>query len=267
MKIKNFLKFVTPFFFISCFVNYSHAQQQSAEAIAKKLANPVSSLISVPFQNNIVYGIGDNYGSQNILNIQPVIPVSLSKKINLIFRYIQPIVTQYNVTGPNTNQSALGDAVASIFVSPSQSKIVWAIGPVFGVPTATNKLTGTGKFSMGPTGIFLVQSSGWTYGFLAYQYWSVAGEGSRGNVTQGYLQPFLNYNWKSGAGIAVNAELTQNWKVKRTLTFINPVITGVTKLGSQTISLGVGPRIPISAPDGLKGKFGFRAAITLVFPK
>jgi hypothetical protein len=36
---------------------------QKWQNFAKKLANPIASLISVPFQNNSDYGIGDLNGS------------------------------------------------------------------------------------------------------------------------------------------------------------------------------------------------------------
>ena len=39
--------------------------------VAKKLANPIASLISVPFQSNLDVGIGDNNGSRMVVNIQP----------------------------------------------------------------------------------------------------------------------------------------------------------------------------------------------------
>jgi len=82
-----------------------------------------------------------------------------------------------------------------------------------------------------------------------------------------FLQPFLVYNWKSGAGIGLNSEITQNWEGKTTTAFINPTISGVTKMGKQIISLVVGPRIQVAAPEGSKADFGVRAALTFVFPK
>lgn len=238
-----------------------------AQKLAIMLSNPVANLISVPFQNNTVWGIGTDNGSQNVLNFQPVIPIKLSKKINLINRLILPMVTQYNVTGAGQSQNSLGDMVYSIFISPAKSKLIWGVGPVMSIPSATNTLTGSGRFSIGPTGVFLMQSKGWTFGALVNQYWSVGGNPDRGNQTQGYLQPFLGYAWKSGGGFNLNAELTQNWKIKRTLTYINLVFSGLTTISKIPVQFAVGPRIPVAAPEGLLGAFGVRAVMTFLFPK
>jgi hypothetical protein len=241
----------------------------SAEELAKKLANPVASLISVPFQNNTDVGIGPNNGSRNTLNIQPVIPISISPKLNLIGRVILPVITQQDITGENTKQSGLSDAVVSAFFSPAEAKngLVWGAGPVFLVPTATDDFLGTKKFGVGPTALVLNQGGGWTYGALFNQIWSIAGDEDRSDVSQMFLQPFLAYNWKSGAGLGANMEITQNWETETTTAFLNPTVSGVTKLGKQIVSLVVGPRICLGAPEGAKSDFGVRAALTFVFPK
>ena len=53
----------------------------SAEELAKLAQNPVGNLISVPFQNNTNFNTGPLSGTQNILNIQPVIPIEVSCRI------------------------------------------------------------------------------------------------------------------------------------------------------------------------------------------
>jgi hypothetical protein len=238
-----------------------------AAELAKKLANPIASLISVPFQNNTFYGIGSLKGTQNVLNVQPVVPIKLNENLNLITRYIIPIVTQYNLTGEGASQSGLSDATVSAFLSPSKTRngVTWGAGPAFLVPIATDNYLGTGKFGIGPTAVILKQTNGFTYGALANQIWSVAGEADRAAVSQLFVQPFFTYNWKSGAGIGVVGSITQNWETKINTTTITVPFTGITKFGKQIIQLAVGPQFPVTGNP--IASFGWRAQLTLIFPK
>jgi hypothetical protein len=238
-----------------------------AAELAKKLANPIASLISVPFQNNTFYGIGPYNGTQNVMYFQPVVPIKINENLNLITRYIIPIVTQYNITGDNTSQSGLGDATVSAFLSPSKTHngLTWGAGPAFLIPIATDTDLGTGKFGIGPTAVILKQANGFTYGALANQIWSVAGQSDRPAVSQFFVQPFFIYNWKSGAGIGLVGSITQNWETKTNTTTITVPLSGITKFGKQIIQLMVGPQIPISGNP--KPDFGWRAQLVLIFPK
>jgi hypothetical protein len=244
-------------------------ETEDAAAIAKKLANPIGALISLPFQNNMDVGIGDENGSRNTLNIQPIVPFRLSEKYGLITRYIVPVITQYDITAKGNSESGLSDALVSGWLSNNVVKngIVWGVGAAFLVPTATNELLGTKKFGTGPTIIVLQQKHGWTYGLLANQVWSVAGDENRADINQMYLQPFITHNWKSGAGLTVNTEMTQNWEAGTTNAFINVMAGGLTKFGNQLVQLQIGPRIHVAAPEGSKSRFGVRSALIFVFPK
>src|SRR6478735_3898692 len=240
----------------------------SAQELADKLSNPVASMISVPFQNNSDWGIGENNGSKNTLNFQPVIPFKLSADVNLITRYIIPVVTQHDVTGPNTSQFGLSDATVSAWASPSHPKngLTWGIGPALLLPIATDDLLGTKKFGVGPTALILKQAHGNTFGFLANQLWSVAGDKDRQDISQLFVQPFFAHSFSSGASLGGNMELTQNWQAKTTLLFLNPTISGITKIGKQPIQMAIGPRIPIAGPEASKPAFGIRSVIIFVFP-
>ena len=237
----------------------------SAEEMAKKLANPIASLISVPFQSNWDVGTGQYNGSKMVINIQPVIPITLSPKLNLITRWIVPIVSQFDITGDKTRESGFGDAVITGFFSPSKSKLTWGVGPAIILPIATNKFLGGQKFAIGPSIVVLKQAGPWTVGGLANHVFSIAGDKNRSDISATFLNPFCSYNWKSGAGLTLNAEYTHDWINNIDVLIVQPLASAVTKFGKQTVSFGVGPRLHLSPNN--HPNYGLRAAITLVFPK
>jgi hypothetical protein len=267
--ISTKLLFIVTFSFLNLTV---FAQEEatksgaSAQELSDKLANPVASLISVPLQNNINYGIGPYNGTKYTINIQPVIPFKVNENLNLITRTILPVVDQIDIVGENSHQFGLSDATVTAFFAPKSKSVIWGVGPAFLVPTATDKFLGTEKFGVGPSALALHQGKGLTYGFIANQIWSVAGNKDRADVNQFYTQIFLNHSYKSGASLGVNTEITQNWEAKTTLISLNPSIGGITKFGSQIVQFTIQPLIPIAGPKESKPDWGLRAILTFVFP-
>jgi len=239
--------------------------------LAKKLANPISSLISVPFQLNYDSNIGpEDDGDRLVFNIQPVIPLSLNDEWNMITRVILPITSQDDIFPGAGDQFGLGDTTLSVFFSPVKpafGKWIWGVGPVAVLPTATDDLLGAEKWGLGPTAVALTQSGPWTVGALANHVWSVAGDGSRPDINNTFLQPFVAYTTPTAWTYTLNTESSYNWEAEEWSVPINAQVSKLTRLGTQPVSIGVGARYwANSTPTGPEG-WGVRAILTFLFPK
>jgi hypothetical protein len=246
-------------------------QEDSHEELAKKLQNPIANLISVPFQSNFDFGFGnDEHGWRYTLNIQPVIPITLTEALNLITRTIVPVIYQGDVVddgGPS--QFGLGDITQSFFFSPKKpafGKLIWGIGPAFLWPTATNDSLGTEKWGAGPTGVALVQEGPWTIGLLVNHIWSYAGDDNRSDVNSTFLQPFVSHTWKSGFSLGVNTESTYDWEGDQWTAPINLFASQLVKFGKLPVNLEVGGRYYVEAPDG-GPEWGLRFVVVILLPK
>ncbi|HTG31053.1 MAG TPA: hypothetical protein VK818_22765, partial [Methylomirabilota bacterium] len=253
--------------------------------LAKQLANPIASLISVPFQANEDFGYGPSHnGYKFTLNIQPVIPISLSKDWNLILRTIIPVVSQHDLffienlpkNSPlqpqNRSQDGLSDTTQSFFLSPKAPGpfgLIWGIGPALLYPTGTHPFLGTGTFSIGPTVVVLKQMGGLTAGALMNQLWSVAIQEGRQSFSQMFLQPFAAYTLKTHTTFTLSSEMSANWNntpgdAKWTIPLVFS-ISQVLKIGRQPISIAIGGKYyadsPRYGPD-----WGVRFTFTLLYP-
>jgi hypothetical protein len=263
-----------------------------AAALQKAVQNPVASLISVPIQNNSNFGIGPYDRTQNVLNIQPVIPIRASENWNVIIRWIAPVISQPApgtanleifgieegtppyLAAQNVQRSAgvfgFGDMTPTFFLSPAKPrKLIWGAGPVLVLPTATSKVLGQGKLSMGPSFVALTQPGPWTLGALVNNVWSVAGSGGRPAVNQVLLQYFINYNLKRGWYISLAPIITANWKASGGNVWAVPFGGGigrVTKIGFQPINVTAQFYGNAVRPGGA-ASWSMRLQIAFLFPK
>lgn len=241
----------------------------SAAELSKKLSNPVSSLISFPIQANFDFGMGaGGSGWRMTMNVQPVIPIALNPKWNLISRTIVPIIHQGNVVAPGTGQSGLGDVTQSFFLSPNKTEpFIWGIGPVVLLPTATNGFLGNHQWGLGPTIVILKQQHGWTYGALWNHLWRVAGGSGKPKVNADFVQPFLAYGTKDGWTYTLNTETTYDWTGNSWAVPVHFQISKVLRFGKQPISFGGALRCWITSPTGGPEGCGLRVIVTGIFPK
>src|SRR5450631_4897484 len=134
---------------------YAHAEMSATE-LAKLAQNPVGNLISLPFQNNTNLNFGPEKGTQNVLNIQPVIPISISDDWNIITRTIVPVISM-PALGPDIGSTnGIGDTVLTTFLSPANpGEWIWGAGPVFQLPTNSTAELGNKNWGLGASFVVL----------------------------------------------------------------------------------------------------------------
>jgi len=270
------------------------ADEGGGADLAKKLSNPVADLISVPFQMNFNFGGGFDIPERHpllrllprpaarfanrllgedrdqafrfLMNVQPVIPISLSQDWNLISRTIVPVVVQDDLIG-TTSQGGLGDTLQSFFFSPKSAEpFIWGAGPVFLLPTATDDSLGSERWGMGPTGVILKQTGPWTYGALANHIWSFARDDSRNEINSTYLQPFLAYTTKTATTFTLNTESTYDWIEDQWTVPLFAGVAQLVKLGKLPAQFQLGSQYWVEGPDSAPD-WSMRFAVTFLFPK
>lgn len=250
-----------------------------AAALAEAAQNPVANMISVPFQNNTYFGIGPNEQTANVLNIQPVIPVKVGDW-NIITRTIIPIVylpapLEGGIPGlpqnsPSGSTTGLGDINFTAFLSPEKpGKLIWGFGPSLGLDTSTSDFIGTGKWTIGPSLVLLVQPKPWSIGVLMRNLWSFAGPSDREKVNSFLTQFFINYNLPGGWYLTSSPAITANWEAPSGQQWTVPLGGGVGKLlkvGRLPLNVQVQAFGNVVAPEDAPD-WNLRFQVQMLFPK
>jgi hypothetical protein len=253
------------------FATASVSAQESNEELAMQLANPVAALTSVPFQFNYDQNIGPvEDGERWYLNVQPVVPISLSEDWNLISRTIVPVIDQSDIFPGAGSQFGMGDVLQSLFfspVAPTKGGWIWGVGPAFLLPTATDDLLGADKWGVGPSAVALKQNGPWTVGGLVNHITSVAGDSERADINASFVQPFVSYTTPEAWTFTLQTEATYDWEGDQWSVPVSAVATKVSSFGSQLFSAGVGVRYWADSPENGADGLGVRVIFTLLFPK
>ncbi len=244
----------------------------SVEELAKLAQNPVANMISVPFQNNTNLHFGPRRGTQDILNIQPVVPFTVNEEWNIITRTIMP-VTWMPAPGPNLDgTTGIGDTLFTAFLSPAKpGHWIWGAGPVVQLPTNTSAELGNDNWGLGPSIVVLHLDHGspWVYGLLANNIWSLTNDRQGGYYNNGLIQPFINYNFKGGLYLTSSPILTVDWTATSGQRWVIPLGGGIGKilhLGKLPVNVQLSGYYNAVTPDN-GADWQIRAQVQFLFPE
>ena len=261
--------------------NTACGAEPSQGDLAKASQNPIGNMISLPFQNNTNFGIGPDDAVSNVLNVQPVYPVPLSPKWNLINRAIIPLIYRQELIPGTGSAAGLGDISYTGFISPSKpGKVIWGVGPSFVFPTAQEERFASDKWSAGAGVVVLSMPGNWVIGALVQNVWSFAGDDNAGDVNQMLLQPIINYNLADGWYLTSVPVITANWEADQKNRWTVPIGGGfgkITRWGKQAVDLQTQAFYNVETPTPLVGQginidnegstWTLRLQLKLLFPK
>jgi hypothetical protein len=218
-------------------------------SLAEAATNPVANLIQFQIQNNYNSSSYNAGGDSNAFILQPVIPIKLPSEAVplLVTRTTLPYINTPDFDGGVGNKEGFGDLVAQGYFIPKleTEKVMVGIGYNLTVPTAgSNEFTGSGKWSLGPTALFInMQTPTWQWGLVSYGSWSFADNDTgqdthRSHVSNISVQPILTKHFDGGwyAGVP-DVPNTYDFKANEWTTALGAKVGRVTKFGSQPVNL------------------------------
>lgn len=252
--------------------------EASDAELAKDLQNPVADVITLPLENRVDVGPGSDW--RYTMTAQPVLPFEVTSDWMVVSRTLLSVIAaplpagtpdfddpSASPIGTGPRVGGLGDLTQSFFFAPKKSdgSLIWALGPVLRMPTATRSSFGQGRWGAGPTGVVLRQQGAWTYGALANQIWSFAGWGPE-NVNTTYLQPFLAYTTESLMTFGAGSEAVYDWNSHEWVVPLDFTISQLFRIGQLPLQVGLGGRYYAERPAN-GPVWGVTLTVTFMFSK
>lgn len=245
------------------------AATTATQDVAAQSQNPISSLISVPIENDVNFGQGEFNRTGYVLSLKPVVPTPIGKNLTLVNRLILPLTYQPEIAPGVGRKFGLADSqYQGYFVPKSKGNLTWGIGPTLTFPTATATSLGAGKWGAGPGAVVVLTKKPIVMGALVNNVWSYAGDSSRPSTSVMTIQPFFNYNLSDGWYVATVPVITANWNASAGNKWTLPIGGGfgrVFKIGEQHVNMSLRGYWNAVRPDGAPS-WQIQAWLILLFP-
>jgi len=248
------------------------AEELSNTDLAKLAQNPIANLITIPFQSNTNFNVGQYRGIQENFQVQPVIPFSLSNNWNFITRTILPFLSNPALSPSVGAVGGMGDVQMSGFLSPAApGDWIWGVGPIIQLPTHTANTLGNNNLGLGPTGVLLHVRKGdpWVFGALINNVFSVGTSPTAPAYNIGLLEPFINYNFGDGLYIVSAPIILMDWLAPAGQQLLLPLGGGIGKifhLGKLPVNAEIEAYYNVVRPN-FAPDWQLRVQIKFMFPK
>jgi hypothetical protein len=256
------------------------ALEAAQKALIKQSQNPVGNLGVLPFQGNFYYGQGPYQRTQTVVNIQPVIPIALSKQWNVISRTIVPIIDVPSLVPPSQCNSTIGcptltgfgDIQQQVYFTPAKpATVTWGAGPLFQFATASPNLgpVGSHQTGAGIDAVGLIMPGNFVMGTLVTQMWSIGGSSPTNPALNSMLiQPFINFNFGKGWALSTAPNITANFAATPGQAWTVPVGLGLTKtfvLATTPMQFGAQYYSNVVRPNGAPST-QLKVVLSFLFP-
>ncbi|ADE55703.1 hypothetical protein [Coraliomargarita akajimensis] len=251
-------------------------EEMTLEEVSQQLENPLTSLWSLTFQNNLTLNTGEAVkGTQtsNTFLFQPALPIPVRDDMVFIARPVFPIVYGPELdplvpSGVAETQTGFGDIQMLALLGPSRTEgAVWGLGLTTKFPTASDDALGQGKYQAGPAGMYFYLGEDWTLGLLAQHWNSFAGDGDREPTAQTDIQYVARYKLPGAMSIGMGPSIKINWQADSNDRLTLPIGLGITKTvrwGKTPIKLRIEPQYSIIKPDSYGETWNIRIQIAPV---